>query len=204
MNALKLYDAVNWQIQLMGINEQESKLIKTCITRYTPRKAFSDRLTYLFYQACNFVKKALGKPSDWQLAEKAIEKHIYSYVPSPYRQFAKKMTHNQVHFVANKTLQFLVWENERAFSIPKPIKTLVEDQLKELKNKLVVRVKQFDPYYFILVESCGMDQQLYQTAKEVALIGKQYIKLCVSLFKEAKKGHLSTTHNFQRALPPSQ
>src|SRR5436853_4583643 len=102
MNTLKTCDAVNWQIQLSGMQGQSAKIVKTCVGRYTCGKGLSEKAQYLFYRAYNAVKLLFGQRTDWQQAEKEIERHIYSYVPSPCRRIVKRTTHDQVHFVAGK------------------------------------------------------------------------------------------------------
>ena len=131
MNTLKLCDAVDWQIKLMGIRPQEANVIKTCIARYTSHgrgDGFSDKVKSLIYRLCDAIKGLFGH-SDWQRAEQALAKHVYSYIPTFCRNFVKHKTHAQVHHLAGRALQFLIWENKQKLFVPAPIKSMVEGQL---------------------------------------------------------------------------
>lgn len=138
MNALKLCDAVNWQIQLSGMKSEDAQVIKTCIARYTCKEGIGEKIKYLFNRVCNAVKGVFGQ-SDWQRAEKVIANHVYSYIPFFCREFIKNKTQAQVHYLAEKSLQFLVWENKQNLELPQYAKTFTEGQLK-LVNRAVSKV----------------------------------------------------------------
>jgi hypothetical protein len=89
----------------------------------------SEKVKYLFNRVCNAIKSVFGQ-SDWQRAERAVAHHIYSYVPSFCRELVKDKTQAQVHYVAGKSLQFLVWENKHDLEVPSYAKALIEGQLK--------------------------------------------------------------------------
>jgi hypothetical protein len=165
MTTLKLCEAVNWQIQLAGMQGESAKIVKTCVGRYTCGKGVSEKVQYLLYRACNAVKRLLGQQSDWQQAEKQIVKHVYSYIPSPCRGIVKRTTENQVHFVAGKTLQFLVWENERKLQMPEMTKTLLEGQMGVIKgavsNFVTAKFPSLNQYGATLALSLYAAKELY-------------------------------------------
>ncbi len=142
MNTLKLCDAVDWQISLSGMGARDAETVKTCVARYTRGEGVCDGLKYVFHRVCNAVKYILGEKTDWQKAEDVIESHIFSFVPAPFRFFSEQVLHDQVHFVAGKTLGFLVWENEKKLNVPPGVKKFVESKLEDIKG-LVSETAQF-------------------------------------------------------------
>lgn len=129
MNALKICDAVDWQMQLSVMKSEDALVVKTCVARYTCKEGINEKVKYLFHRVCNAIKSVFGQ-SDWQKAERVISNHIYSYVPSFCRELVKDKSQAQVHYVAGKTLKFLVWENKYELEVPSYAKTLIEGQLK--------------------------------------------------------------------------
>ncbi len=191
MGALTSCDAVNWQIKLVGIKDQDAKIIQTCVGSYTQGEGVSEKLTYLYRRLCNAVKCLFGKKSEWQLAEEVIEKHMFSYIPSPCRELVKSKTHTQVHFVAGKTLSFLIWENEKKLAIPNFVKTLVESQIKVAQCAIHQFISQrFSAYDAVMIGLATADK-LYEMggASLVQAFVKQNIQLdkefYLSLFQKA-------------------
>lgn len=138
MNQLRICDAVNWQVQLSGIDTVGAATVKNCVaryTRYSNGEGLSQKIQYYIHRICNAVKSVFGK-SDWQLAEKAIANHVYSYVPTLCRDFVKNKTQGIVYHIAGRTLRLLVVQNNNKIVVPNYIKSVVEGQI--LMTKFVV------------------------------------------------------------------
>lgn len=128
-------DAVNWQIGLLNFDKQDAKILKTCVSNYTQIDAedrMSTRIKHFVNQICNSIKSFFGQ-SDWQKAERAVAKHIYSYVPTYCRTFVMKNTQPYVQNLAGRSIKFLVWQNQNKLHIPEYAKILVSSQLQSLQ-----------------------------------------------------------------------
>lgn len=138
MNQLRICDAVNWQIQLSGIDTVGAATVKNCVaryTRYSSGEGLGQKIQYYFNRMCNAVKSVFGQ-SDWQKAERAITNHVYSYVPEICRDFVKNRTEGIVHNLAGRSLRLLVVQNNNKLAVPNYVKSVVEGQL--LVAKFVV------------------------------------------------------------------
>jgi hypothetical protein len=169
MNNLKVCDAVNWQIKLVGMKPKDGQIVKKCVARYTPGEGVSGKLKSLYYRVCDAVKNLLGKKTDWQLAEDAIERHIFSYAPSFCRPFAERNLTNHIHYVAGMALKFLVWENKNDVEIPESAKNLIQDAVKAgkagAKVAAEVLLKRLNQYgSSVLSESIEVGKMLYEVA----------------------------------------
>lgn len=152
IDKLEICDAVNWQIQLSGIDPVGASTVKNCVaryTRYSNGENLSQKIQYYFNRMCNAIKSVFGQ-SDWQLAERAIVQHVYAYVPEICRDFVKNRTQGIVHHLAGRSLRLLVVQNNNKLAVPNYVKSIVEGQLLVAKLVLTqVALKTFQKSCFL-------------------------------------------------------
>jgi|GEM_PF-3895578 len=170
MNTLKLCDAIDWQLQLAGVKGEDAEIVKKCVARYTHGEGIKEELCYLFYRICNAAKRLFGQPSDWQLAQKALENHAFSYIPFPCRGFAKQRLQAEVHFLAGKVLQFLVWENEKKLGVPEFAKAWIEYRINAVKNVVAQALHE-------VLQDLNLQDSILEIAKKLLNLWPSDVKL---------------------------
>ena len=72
MNALSLNVGADWFVATFRLTEQNEKIVKTCVLRYTKPDSCCEAVAWVIHRIINAIKHIFGC-SDWQNALQAIQ-----------------------------------------------------------------------------------------------------------------------------------